>query len=151
MDRFPTGESSPGGPSEPTLALQETTLCPNCENRHVGPYCNECGQRQLGRLTLWRLARKVAERVFEFERGFWPTVSGLTVDPGQVLRQYVGGKRRRYVNPASYFLVAAAGPESRYNGNRPPLPPIQNTVASPACSLRSSVPCRRAIRSYSSE
>lgn len=94
--------------SRPAYALQETTLCPNCGNRHVGPYCNECGQRQFGRLTLWRLIRQVAERVFELERGLWPTVSGLTIDPGRVLRRYLGGKRRRYVNPASYFLVAAA-------------------------------------------
>jgi hypothetical protein len=55
-----------------------------------------------------RLIRQLVERVFELERGLWPTVSGLTIDPGRVLRRYLGGKRRRYVNPASYFLVAAA-------------------------------------------
>jgi hypothetical protein len=103
-----TEASSGEETTEPVLALQETTRCPNCDNRHVGPYCNECGQRQFGRLTLLRLIRQVVERVFELERGLWPTVSGLTIDPGRVLRRYLGGKRRRYVNPASYFLVAAA-------------------------------------------
>ena len=86
-----------------------TASCPNCGADRLGDYCHGCGQHYLGApVTLRLLWREVAERVLKLERGLLVTVRDLTVSPGAVARRYLGGQRRRYVNPLSYLLIGAA-------------------------------------------
>lgn len=87
-------------------SLQETIICPNCGNQHTGPYCNECGQRQFGRLTLRHLVSHFIRRIVDLETGLWPTLKTLSVDPGDLIRRYFHGQRRRFINPVAYFVVA---------------------------------------------
>jgi len=82
--------------------------CLNCGTELVGPHCHACGQRQAGRLTLRGLGSEFAHQFLALDRGLWYTVVQLTRDPGDVIRRYLAGQRRRYVGPAAYMLYATA-------------------------------------------
>ena len=75
----------------------------------MGAFCHACGQRLgRGRFTLRGLAREAFERVFDTDFRLWRTLAGLTVRPGHVIRAYLDGQRRRYLNPFTYTLLGAA-------------------------------------------
>jgi hypothetical protein len=83
--------------------------CPVCEVERTGAYCPSCGHAyQDERLTLSRLAMRGFRRVFDLEGGLLHTFVSLFRDPGAVARDYVRGIRSPYINPFTYFLLAAA-------------------------------------------
>lgn len=101
---------------EAPLALDRPTpedslpdVCPNCGADRLGDWCQQCGQPYLdGRLTFRRLWREFAERFLKLERGLLGTFRQLCLRPGGVARDYVEGRRKRYVNPLSYLFLGAA-------------------------------------------
>lgn len=97
-------ESEAEGSERP---LQEANRrCPSCGARRVGPYCAECGQRFLdGRHSLGELVGGVVERLVSLEHGFLHTLGRLVVDPGMVIRDYLGGRTLMYVHPFAYLIV----------------------------------------------
>lgn len=85
---------------------QATVLCANCGAQREGPFCYACGQRyHAERLTVRRVLRDLTTRFLDLESGFLHTVYRLTVAPGAVARDYVAGRRQRYVGPATYLIV----------------------------------------------
>lgn len=98
------GSASPHPSSEP---LTRGT-CPSCGASGQERFCPACGQERLeGRHTLTGFGRGILARVVG-EEGVVHTAVQLAVRPGRVIRDYVGGKTRRYVNPVGYLLVMAA-------------------------------------------
>ena len=85
------------------------TSCLNCGADRLGDYCQSCGQYHLDdRLTLRVVWREFAERFLKLERGLPATLRLALLDPGALARRYVGGERRRFVNPISFLLVGSA-------------------------------------------
>ena len=83
--------------------------CPVCEAERLGAHCIDCGHAfQDERLTLRPLIRRGITRVFDLDAGLLHTFLELFRRPGQVARDYAGGVRRPYVNPFTYFVLAAA-------------------------------------------
>jgi len=81
--------------------------CVNCGAPQIGAWCPHCGQRQLtGRHTLRGLLRSIADRVFNMEGGLTRTVIDLTIRPGRMIREYLGGRTVPYMHPVAYLLVA---------------------------------------------
>ena len=79
--------------------------CPNCGTERHGEYCHGCGQRFLkDRLTAWELWWLFAERFLDWEEGVWLTFLKMAKSPGVVIRNFLGGKRKTYLNPFSYLL-----------------------------------------------
>jgi hypothetical protein len=60
------------------------------------------------RLTAWELWWLFAERFLDWEEGVWRTFLKMATGPGIVIRHYLGGKRKTYLNPFSYVLFCAA-------------------------------------------
>lgn len=91
---------------------QETTdeglKCRNCSNLLMGNFCVHCGQsaRSSQRLTVREIMAKGAEAVLDADAVFPATFLGLWVDPGNLCRDYVEGKRKRFLNPFTYLLIA---------------------------------------------
>jgi hypothetical protein len=84
------------------------TTCPNCGAEREGEYCHGCGQRFLkDRLTAWELWWLFAERFLDWEEGVWRTFLQMAKSPGVVIRDFLGGKRKTYLNPFSYLLFCA--------------------------------------------
>lgn len=109
----PARSEPPTSPTEDTRTQEHERLspgvCPNCGIERAGPYCHECGQRfRDGRLRTRELLRDAAQHVFDVESGLWRTVRHLTTRPGAMVRDYVRGQRKQYVNPVTYLLLYVA-------------------------------------------
>ncbi|MEM1054147.1 MAG: DUF3667 domain-containing protein [Bacteroidota bacterium] len=101
------GVTDPTPPSAPTG--DDAPVCLNCEAPRLGAYCQACGQHHLDdRLTVRLLLREFAQRFLKLERGLIYTTWRSAVAPGSLAQEYIGGKRKRYVNPLSYLLIGAA-------------------------------------------
>lgn len=87
--------------------MTDAPFCPNCNAPRLGPYCQECGQKAIGRLTLKGFFQTGLARAFSMDRGYLRTFVGLMKRPGEVAREYVDGRRARYTNPLTYWLIAA--------------------------------------------
>ena len=100
--------------SHPAIVASEPSgdgaaICLNCEAPRLGAYCQACGQHHLDdRLTVRLLLREFAQRFLKLERGLFYTAWRSVVAPGPLAQDYIGGKRKRYLNPLSYLLVGSA-------------------------------------------
>lgn len=79
--------------------------CRNCGGTSSGGYCSACGQRRAERLSLRRAIGDGWERLVELDFALVRTFAGLCRRPGQVVLDYVGGRRLAYSNPFRYAFV----------------------------------------------
>ncbi len=78
--------------------------CLNCGAALRGPYCHACGQRAHVHRTLAAFFHDLLHGVLHFEGRTWRTLPLLAWRPGQLTREYIDGKRARYVSPIALFL-----------------------------------------------
>ena len=93
----PVGDRPPGD-----------TRCRNCGVDAPGAFCPSCGQET--RLALPRATqflREAAGRYVAFDGKMWRTLALLLARPGFLTREYLAGRRVRYVRPARLVLVLA--------------------------------------------
>lgn len=81
--------------------------CGNCRAALSGEYCSACGQRRAERLRLHRALGEGWERLVEFDFAFARTFAGLSRRPGQVVLEYLTGRRLAYSSPFRYAFVIA--------------------------------------------
>ena len=80
--------------------------CLNCGAVRVGQYCGQCGQRSANRLiSLWELVRDAFGDLFELDSRLWRTLLPLLGRPGRLTREYLEGRRARYMPPFRMYLV----------------------------------------------
>ncbi len=88
------------------LPLDENPKCLNCGTRLRGQYCGRCGQRSRGRLiSIWQLLREAFGDLFELDSRLWRTLGPLMIRPGRLTRDYLEGRRARYMPPFRTYLV----------------------------------------------
>lgn len=80
------------------------TICPNCDTPIVGHYCHECGQSAHLPRSIGHIFHDIMHGVLHFDSKGWRTLPMLVTRPGTLTRDYVEGKRARYVAPFSMFL-----------------------------------------------
>ncbi|NNF40767.1 MAG: DUF3667 domain-containing protein, partial [Woeseiaceae bacterium] len=74
--------------------------CLNCGNRLRGQYCGICGQRARNRLiSLWQLISEAFGDLLELDSRLWRTLIPLLRRPGRLTRDYLEGRRARYMPP----------------------------------------------------
>jgi chorismate mutase len=78
--------------------------CLNCDTPLLGPHCHACGQRAHVHRTLGAFLHDLLHGVLHFEGKIWRTVPLLVWQPGKFTREYIDGKRARYVSPIALFL-----------------------------------------------
>lgn len=82
-----------------------TGPCPNCGATTEGGYCAECGQRKrAGVLTLREVLGDVFGELFELDSRLWRSLGPLVARPGLLTREYVAGRRARYLSPFRMYL-----------------------------------------------
>lgn len=90
-------------PPEP---LDDT--CPNCAQPAMGAYCSACGEKRRARSD-WKLSNIAGETVAELTNvehsKLWKTLRLLVFRPGQLTREYWGGRRKRFLGPVKLYLV----------------------------------------------
>ena len=78
--------------------------CRNCGTPVQDAYCPHCGQETTIALPTARaFLREAAGRYVALDGRTWRTIAGLVV-PGFLTREYLAGRRRRYVRPGRLFL-----------------------------------------------
>lgn len=78
--------------------------CLNCGTALQGDFCHACGQRAHVHRSLSAFFHDLLHGVLHFEGKIWNTLPMLAWKPGELTREYVDGKRARYVSPIALFL-----------------------------------------------
>jgi hypothetical protein len=86
--------------------LSVPAACANCGAPIGGAYCTRCGQETAIALPTARtFLRDAAGRYVALDGRLWRTLFALFFRPGFLTREYLAGRRRRYVRPGRLFLV----------------------------------------------
>ncbi|WP_439471893.1 DUF3667 domain-containing protein [Brevundimonas sp.] len=80
--------------------------CANCETELVGAFCHACGQKAHLHDKLKHLVEEFAEGIAHFDGRLWRTLPLLAFNPGKLSREWMEGRRVRYVAPLHLFLFA---------------------------------------------
>lgn len=78
--------------------------CANCGAQLTGPYCQSCGQSAHVHHSLLHLGEEFLHGLLHFDAKAWRTLPLLVIHPGRLTRNYIDGKRTRYVSPLALFL-----------------------------------------------
>jgi len=81
--------------------------CLNCENdiSENDNFCSQCGQvNDLQKVSLKQYLSAYFDDFFSFDSRLLNTVVALIFKPGYVTKNYVEGKRMRYINPFKLYL-----------------------------------------------
>jgi hypothetical protein len=88
------------------LSPEESPVCLNCHARLRGQYCGHCGQRSRNRLiSIWQLLQEAFGDLLELDSRLWRTLVPLLTKPGRLTRDYLEGRRARYMPPFRTYLV----------------------------------------------
>jgi hypothetical protein len=112
----PAAEPAPGTLQHPTPAappqdtLQRpagaTPHCPNCGASVPGKYCSQCGQRLEHEIhSVVHFAREATEDLTHADSRLWGTIIALLFKPGFLTREFLSGRRARYLPPLRLYLV----------------------------------------------
>ncbi|MFA9201332.1 MAG: DUF3667 domain-containing protein [Cypionkella sp.] len=78
--------------------------CLNCQAELIGPHCHRCGQRAHVHRTIAGFLHDLLHGVLHFEGKIWHTLPLFAWQPGRLTREYIDGRRARYVSPIALFL-----------------------------------------------
>jgi hypothetical protein len=83
--------------------------CKNCSSEFDSKFCPACGQKaDIHRVTMGHVIHEGIHAITHADKGFILLVKELVVRPGLVAREYLGGKRKKYFNPLSFFVITTA-------------------------------------------
>jgi hypothetical protein len=86
--------------------VAEETVCRNCGAELVRAYCAECGQKAGPPNPSFRhLWHELSEELFHLDGKIVESVRLLLFKPGFLTREYVDGRRARYVTPLRLYLI----------------------------------------------
>ena len=118
-----------GAIEKPTGKTGETHahgVCSDCGAETSGNFCANCGQPTHVHRSLLHLGEELLHGVMHFDARIWRTLPLLWLNPGKLTREWVEGKRTRYVSPLAIFLFTlfvmffalsfAPHPESKTEG-----------------------------------
>jgi hypothetical protein len=79
--------------------------CLNCGAALQGDYCSACGQKAHVHRSVFHAVEEFLHGITHFDSKLWNTLPLLLFRPGKLTRDYVQGKRARYVAPVALFLL----------------------------------------------
>ena len=88
--------------------LAGSVRCLNCGTELQGPFCHYCGQPDKNLMRFFPvLIREFFEDFLELDSRFTRTIRPLLFHPGRLSRDYLDGRRFRYVPPMSLFIFSS--------------------------------------------
>jgi len=79
-------------------------ICSDCGAPTSGKFCSNCGQPTHVHRTLLHLGEELLHGVMHFDGRIWRTLPLLAFNPGRLTREWIQGRRTRYVSPLAMFL-----------------------------------------------
>lgn len=106
-----TAGSGPAGSLAGSLSAPEAPAsvaerCANCGAPLSGPYCSQCGQRH--EHAVHSVSHFIGEAFEDFTHAdsrLWRTLGALLFHPGFLTREFLEGRRARYLPPVRLYLV----------------------------------------------
>jgi hypothetical protein len=86
-----------------------TGPCRNCAAPLSNAYCSACGQKRFSPAdrTIASLAGDAFVSVFNFDNRVWRTLHALLLRPGVLSRDYLDGRRARWLSPITVLLLVS--------------------------------------------
>ena len=99
--------SLPGAIVENELQVQHAaTHCPNCATQLSGNFCQGCGQAaHLHVPSAREFLHEFIAHYVALEGKLWKSMALLIFRPGRLTRDYIEGKRVRYIEPLRLYLT----------------------------------------------
>lgn len=85
-------------------AGERRTTCSDCGAAVSGNFCAACGQPTHVHRKLSHLGEELLHGVMHFDGRIWRTLPLLVFNPGRLTREWIEGRRTRYVSPLAAFL-----------------------------------------------
>lgn len=84
-------------------------VCKNCNHHLHGKYCSNCSQKAgVGRLKVGNVLHELWHNFTHTDSSAFGLLIALFKNLGKVAREYIEGKRKKYFNPYTFFLVTTA-------------------------------------------
>jgi RNA polymerase subunit RPABC4/transcription elongation factor Spt4 len=90
--------------------MKENT-CKNCSTILIEgqKYCAQCGQKtEIHRIDFHFIWHEIVHAVVHADKSIFHLTKDMLFEPGVVVKNYISGKRKRYFNPFSYFVIGVA-------------------------------------------
>ena len=92
----------------PPQSLAASNPCLNCGTNIQLTYCPECGQPEIDSdPTLRDFAHELAEEFLHWDGKLFRTFRLLVTRPGELTREYLAGRRVRYISPLRVYLTCS--------------------------------------------
>lgn len=88
--------------------LRSDKNCLNCGHEVEERFCSQCGQEnlELNDSTIHLIIHYVQD-LFHYDGKLWNTMKSLVTRPGLVAKEYLEGKRQRYLEPIRLYVFAS--------------------------------------------
>ena len=84
-------------------------ICLNCNTALNGRYCHVCGQENIEpKETVWGLISHFFYDITHFDGKFFSTTKFLIIRPGFLPKEYIEGRRARYLHPIRMYVFSSA-------------------------------------------
>ncbi|HVI48480.1 MAG TPA: DUF3667 domain-containing protein [Chitinophaga sp.] len=91
-----------------TQPLREDKHCLNCGTEVPERYCTHCGQENtVVHETFGHLVKHFTADIFHYDSQFLATLKYLLFKPGFLTKEYMTGRRVRYVNPIKLYVFVS--------------------------------------------
>jgi len=89
--------------------LRKETDCLNCGATVQGRYCHVCGQENTEpKETFWHMFTHFFYDITHFDGSFFVTLKDLLFKPGFLSREYMLGRRKKYLHPVRMYVFTSA-------------------------------------------
>lgn len=89
---------------------RKATTCPNCGTALAAKmnFCSTCGQENHDlKVPIGHLIYEVVEGIFHFDTKFWTTTKAIFTRPGRITKDFLEGRRARYVPPVRLYIFVS--------------------------------------------
>jgi hypothetical protein len=86
-----------------------TEVCVNCGAPLTGNYCSSCGQKRFveSDRRFGHLIHQLLASATDLDGRIWRSLHALLLQPGLLSREYIEGRRGRWISPISLFLAVS--------------------------------------------
>ncbi|HEU5167221.1 MAG TPA: DUF3667 domain-containing protein [Chitinophagaceae bacterium] len=89
--------------------LRKETDCLNCGATVLGRYCQVCGQENTEpKETFWHMFTHFFYDITHFDGSFFVTLKDLLFKPGFLSKEYMLGRRKKYLHPVRMYVFTSA-------------------------------------------
>lgn len=89
--------------------LRKEADCLNCGATVQGRYCHICGQENTEpKETVWHMVTHFFYDITHFDGSFFVTLKDLLFKPGFLSREYMLGRRKKYLHPVRMYVFTSA-------------------------------------------